>query len=133
MAFSGWLIKFGTMELPNRFLSGYVSTPNQRLEISADRDGNAYLHRETSPNYKSTVKLEVMPMSEPEKILFKSIVDSGVSNARERKVNITYWNMETHNYDTADFYMPDIEYALSNIDSSGVPHYKGFSVELVQY
>lgn len=133
MAFAGWLAKFGDYELPNAFLTRYVSTPNQRIELSAERDGNVYLHRETSPNYKSVVKLDIIPMNENQKILFKSIVDSGMINVRERKVNLTYWNTETHTYDNAEFYIPDIEYAIDHIDSDGIPHYEAFTVEMVQY
>lgn len=133
MAFSGWLVKFGELELPYAFIKRYVSTPNQRVELSAERDGNVYLHRETSPNYKSTVKLEIMPLNENQKILFKSIVDSGIINERERKVNLTYWNTETHTYDNAEFYISEIEYAIDHIDSDGIPHYEEFTVEMIQY
>lgn len=130
--FKGWLVRFGDMQLPNSFLKRYISTPNQRVEISAERDGNVYLHRETSPNYKSTVKLEVMPLSESQKVLFQSIINNGVTNARERKVKIYYWNIETHKYDDGEFYMPDIEYTISHIDENG-PQYDSFTVELIQY
>lgn len=130
--FSGWLVRFGAQQLPNSFLKRYISTPNQRIELSAQRDGNVYLHRETSPNYKSTVKLEVMPLSESQKVLFQNIVASGITNVRERKVNLGYWNTETHTYETGEFYMPDIEYTISHIGDDG-PRYDSFTVELIQY
>lgn len=131
--FAGWLAKFGDYELPNSFLSKYSSTPNQRIELSAERDGNVYLHRETSPNYKTTVKLGIMPLPEAEKVLLKSIIDFGIINERERKAELSYWNIETHTYETAEFYMPDIEYTISHIDSEGIPHYEAFEIELIQY
>lgn len=130
--FKGWLVRFGSTQLPNSFLKRYISTPNQRIELSAQRDGNVYLHRETSPNYKSTVKLEVMPLSESQKVLFQGIVAGGTTNARERKVKLEYWNTETHTYETGEFYMPDIEYTISHIDDDG-PRYDSFTVELIQY
>ena len=45
MAFQGWLIKFGDTVLPNKYLTGYKDTPNQRLELAAYRDTEALLHR----------------------------------------------------------------------------------------
>lgn len=48
--FEGWLIKFGGVILPNKFIlaDGWNSTPNQRIDIKAYRDANVLLHRETS-------------------------------------------------------------------------------------
>ena len=47
--FEGWLIKFGGIILPNSFIlaDGWNSVPNQRVELSAYRDANILLHRET--------------------------------------------------------------------------------------
>ncbi len=131
--FLGWLAKFGDTQLPNSFVKRYISTPNQRIELSAERDGNVYLHRETSPNYKSTVKLEIMPLKESEMVLFKSILDNGLINERERKRSMTYWNTETHSYASGEFYCPDTEYAIAFIDQDNEPHYESFTLEFIQY
>jgi hypothetical protein len=136
MGYAGYNVKFGAYELPNRFLQkdGYTSTPNQRTELSAERDGNIYLHRETSPNYKTSIKLSIMPLSESELQLFHSIVNTDVTIERERKHgSLTYWNVDEHAYKTAEFYVPDIEYTQSFIDSNGIPHYKEFVMELIEY
>ena len=36
--YKGYLVKFGSMALPNAFLTRYVSTPDQRTEKKAWRD-----------------------------------------------------------------------------------------------
>ena len=59
MAFKGWLIKFGNTVLPNKYLEKYKSTPNQRLELDASRDATALLHRQTSPNYKTSLTVPI--------------------------------------------------------------------------
>ena len=49
MAYSGYLLKVGGKQIPNKFiqLSTYSITPNQRMESSAERDTTGMLHRET--------------------------------------------------------------------------------------
>ena len=65
MAFEGWLIKFGNVQLPNSYLlaDGWESTPNQRIEIKAWRDANVLLHRDTSSNFKTSLKLNIREMN----------------------------------------------------------------------
>ena len=46
--YKGYLVKFGSMALPNAFLTRYVSTPDQRTEKKAWRDNNNDLQRVTS-------------------------------------------------------------------------------------
>lgn len=132
-AYDGYLLKFGSHVLPNSFIQKYNSKPNQRLELSAERDGNAYLHRETSPNYKSTVKPTIMPLYDGQLELFKAIVADGMVNERERKVHLTYWNVETQSYKSGDFYIPDIEYTVKHITDDGQLVYEGFEFELIEY
>lgn len=63
--FEGWLIKFGGVILPNKFIlaDGWNSTPNQRIDIKAYRDANVLLHRETSKNYKTSLRLNIGGMN----------------------------------------------------------------------
>ena len=58
--YKGYLVKFGSMALPNAFLTRYVSTPDQRTEKKAWRDNNNDLQRVTSPNFKTTLKLYML-------------------------------------------------------------------------
>lgn len=134
MAFQGWLIKFGDTVLPNKYLTGYKDTPNQRLELAAYRDTEALLHRETSPNFKSKIVLSVRELLLGEKIVFKAIVDSGLVLETERRVAITYWNSEEMEYKTGIFYMPDIEYEIKHVSESKLNMlYSAFQIELIEY
>ena len=91
MAFKGWLIKFGNTVLPNKYLEKYKSTPNQRLELDASRDATALLHRQTSPNYKTSLTVPIRKLYLGEKIVVKAIIDAGIVSGgeRERKVSVT--------------------------------------------
>ena len=136
--FNGWLIKFGQQIMPNDFLvvEGWKAIPNQRTEIDAYRDGNNLLHRETSESFKTKIVMSVADLELAEKIRFLEIVNAGMINARERKVNVTYWNDETNQYVTSPtgFYIPDIEWVIERIDEDNLNiHYKKFTITLIEY
>lgn len=136
--FNGWLIKFGEQIMPNEFLlvDGWEATPNQRTELDAYRDGNNLLHRETSENFKTKLVMSVADLDLADKIRFQSIVNSGMIDAKERKVNVTYWNDETNRYVTSPtgFYMPDIKWVIERVDEDEKNiHYKKFTITLIEY
>lgn len=133
--YKGYLLKFGDYQLPNSFLNKYPSTPNQRIEKKAFRDNTEYLNRVTSPNFKSTLKPEIRSLSLDETILFESIKSKGLLSLDERKYLVTYWNRETLDYATGEFYIPDIEYNISHIacEETGELYYESFTLEMIQY
>src|SRR5699024_1759560 len=113
--YNGYLVAFGTYQLPNSFLVRYVSTPNQRIEKKAWRDNTEYLQRVTSKNYKTTLKLEIRPLTQGEKDLFESIKSNCLLNLDQRKYSAKYWNLETGLYSEGENYVPDIEYDINHI------------------
>lgn len=136
--FRGWLIKFGSQVLPNDFLllEGWSATPNQRTEVDAYRDGNNLLHRETSENFKTKITLSVREMELEDKIRFQSIVNSGMIDAVQRKVDVTYWNDETNQYVTSQtgFYIPNFDWKISRVDEeNNLLYYKDFTLTLIEY
>lgn len=119
MAYKGYLLKFGGTPLPNKYLAydSYTITPNQRTEIAAYRDQNTNkLHRETIPFFKTKIDCETHVMYEDEKIEFQSILRSGLVNAIERKYNVEYYDTEENAYKTGEFYIPDTEFKIINVD-----------------
>ena len=126
---------FGSMPLPNSFLKRYVSTPDQRTEKKAWRDNNNNLQRVTSPNFKSTLKLEIRPLSQKEKDLFNSIKGNGLIDVDQRKYSVRYWNLDTGVYGSGDFYVPDTEFAISHIadNDTGEMFYESFTLEKIDY
>lgn len=137
--FNGWLIQFGGIILPNSFIlaDGWESTPNQRVEIDAFRDANVLLHRETSENFKTSLKLNIRGMSLKEMTAFKNVIGLAtldVTSKRERKLMVTYWNDEELNYKTATMYMPDVTYSIHTVDEDEKNiEYNPFSIELIEY
>lgn len=138
MAFEGWLIKFGSTAVPNKYLEKYKDTPNQRVELSAYRDTAVLLHRETSPNTKTKITVPIKKLYLGEKILLKAIIDSGIiddeEGKRQRKAAVTYWNSEDMDYKSGIFYIADIEYTISHVDERKLNMvYEPFEIKLTEY
>jgi len=137
--FEGWLIKFGNVVLPNSYLlaDGWESTPNQRLESDAYRDANMLLHRETSGNFKTSIKLNIREMTLEEKSAFKNVIGLATlpeSARRERRVLVTYWNDETLTYCSTEMYMTDTTYSIHYVDEEECDiEYNPFTLELIEY
>lgn len=137
--FSGWLIKFGDVVLPNSFIlaDGWESTPNQRVEIDAYRDANVLLHRETSENFKTSITLNIRAMNLEEMTAFKAViglVTLDINNKKQRRLMVTYWNDEELEYKTATMYMPDVTYSIHTVDEVDRDiEYNGFTIELIEY
>lgn len=135
--FKGYLLKFGDQVFPNQYLSfdNNTSTPNQRTEIDAYRDGNNLLHRQTSPNYKTKLEYTIKEgLTLEQKIEWQNIVKSGLVNAQQRKYQVTYWNDEINDYKTMTAYIPDTEYPIQRIDQkSGTIYYQSVRLALIEY
>lgn len=137
MAFSGYLIKFGDTVLPNNLLKleGWNSTPNQRLDSEAERDADMLLHRSTSANTKTKIVFQTKDsLTLAEKMQLQAVINAGMVNLTERKVNATYWNDETNDYVTSatGFYIPDINFVIERISGNDII-YKSAQITLIEY
>lgn len=130
--YNGYLLKFGNNIMSNKYITAFSSTPNQRLETSAERDQNGTLQRATLPNYKTKILFSTHILHLDEKIDFQSIINLSMANKLQRKCRVTYWNDETNSYYTSYFYIPDIEYTVMNAEKSDIT-YQPITVELIEY
>lgn len=130
--YNGWLLKFGNNIMPNKYITAFSSTPNQRLETSAERDQNGTLQRATLPNYKTKISFSTHILHLDEKIDFQSIINLSMANKLQRKCRVTYWNDETNSYYTSYFYIPDIEYTVMNAEKNDIT-YQPITIELIEY
>lgn len=137
--YSGWLISFGNVILPNSFLlaDGWTTNPNQRIEEDAYRDANALLHRETFDKFKSRIKLTIRDMNLEERKAFDAVIGLatlGYTEKKQRKLMITYWNDEELKYTTGTFYMADPEYNIHTTDDVKMDiWYNSFELEFIEY
>lgn len=77
--YNGYLLKFGNNIMPNKYITAFSSTPNQRLETSAERDQNGTLQRATLPNYKTKFRFQLTFF-----ILTKRLIFSRLSTSQWR-------------------------------------------------
>lgn len=136
--FEGWLLKFGSVILPNSFLlaDGWEETPNQRTEIEAYRDADILLHRETSKNYKSKFKITIRELNLSEMEAFHAVLNGSIVNEKERKIDITYWNSEVLDYvhSVTNFYLTDTTYKIHTIDELKKDiNYNSFFMTFIEY
>ncbi len=124
MAFNGYLIKFVNTGriFPHELIAKdtYKSTPLQRTEITAFRDNNNLLHRETSPNYKSKVEFQTLQLNIANLQKIRNALDMAFDNEQQRKIKVEYWDDELLSYRTMTAYIPDITYEVKKITNNDI-------------
>ena len=125
MAFAGYLIKVAKkesdthVEIPLAYMRAetYKVTPQQRMEWSAERDVNGYLHRVTVENKPPKIEFNTPMMTSADIVALNTILQNAYSNVSERKLNVEYYDAESDSYKRHDCYMPDVDYEIRNVDS----------------
>lgn len=135
--FAGYLIKFGDTVLPNELLalSGWNTTPNQRIEKSAKRNASQTLIRKTARETKTKINFQTKDnLTLAEKKRIQAVIQSGMVDALQRKVNITYWDDENNDYKTSatGFYIADVQYPIKSIKGNNII-YGSVKYTLVEY
>lgn len=135
MGFNGYLLKFGNVKFPLKYLmvSSYSAAPDQRTELQTFRTEDNQLHRIISPSYKTQIDFQTIPnMTNYEKTEMFKVFRNGLVSDIERKYKVEYWNDETDTYKTGYFYMPDISFTIKQIDGSSLI-YDSVSISLIEY
>lgn len=131
--YRGYLLKFGNTVFPNHYFLEYSSTPDQRLETSAERTNNGYLVRSTLPNGKTGITFSTHILHLNDKIAMQNIFSQGLVNSVQRKYRVTFWDDEINQYRTnVEMYMPDVQYTVMEASQNDIL-YNPISIELIQY
>lgn len=117
MAYAGYLVKIGATELPMKYiqLSSYTVTPNQRLDIEAERDATGVLHREVVDHTASKIEFSTPYIKGSEVAVLNAMLQAAYTDVKSRSITIEYFDPETNGYKTADCYMPDVEYNIYSV------------------
>ena len=99
MAFSGYLIKVSSTEngtfteIPLKYMRAetYNVTPQQRMEWSAERDVNGFLHRVTVDNQPPKIEFNTPCMTNSDIVALNTILQSAYSSAAERKLWVQFY------------------------------------------
>lgn len=136
--FRGYLLKATKTNtiFPMKYISydTWESTPKQREELKAYRDDNTRnLTRVTAQGMKSIFSFETREgLHLDEKIEIQNFFTNGESDNHQRKINLQYWNDETNQYETADFYRPDIAFPIRKITGNDII-YGAMKFSFVEY
>lgn len=139
MAFNGYLIKLGGSNgtvLPLEYikLSGYNSTPNQRMESEAERAVTGLLHRTTVEHTATKVEFTTPMMTNKQVADMMTLFRSVWSSTSERKLDLEYYDEETDSYKTGTFYMPDIKFTIDHIDLAlNLVYYGETRIAFIEY
>lgn len=140
--FRGYLIKatLTNQIFPLSYINygSWDSTPKQREEIKAYRDDNTRdLTRVTAEGMKSVFGFETRAnLHLTDKQAIQAFFYNAESDHHQRKVNLQYWNEETNQYETADFYRPDMNFPIRKIIDNGTESdiiYGSLKLEFVEY
>ncbi|MCD8371800.1 MAG: hypothetical protein LUD27_00670 [Clostridia bacterium] len=133
-SFAGFLLKTADGTILDKFIQAdkYVTTPDQRQDSDSYRDGYGELHRTVLSNVVTDLKITTVPMTLEEKLCFFDAIYSGLEEKAERKVTLTYWNDETHDYCTDTFYIPDIKFTIHHYDDKTI-YYDAAEIEFIGY
>lgn len=135
--FQGYLLKFGDVEFPNKYLEydNQQSTPNQRTEAEAYVDANNHLHRVTLPKYRSKIEYNTVDgLTLADKVAIQNILRQGLVDSVQRKYLVTYWNEEDNEYKTSYFYIPDTTFQIERLnEKTNDIIYKSLKLTLIEY
>ena len=135
MAFEGYLMKsFGTI-FPHKYIqiSTYQTTPSQRQDLDSYQDSKGNLHRTVVPHDRSKIVFKTMDnLKLAEKQEIQAFFNGAMTNARERKVTLAYWNDEDNMYKTGSFYIPDVTYPIKRIMGNDIV-YGSVEYHLIEY
>ena len=140
MAFNGKLLelKVGAnyVEFPLQYIkySSYKATPDQRMESSANRATSGKLVRQTVSHTATKVEFETPPITNADLAAIMTRFTNAFTDALQRKLTARYYDTITDAYKTGDFYVPDIETSITNVDvDKKIIYYDSIRFALIEY
>ncbi|MEG1564125.1 MAG: DUF6711 family protein [Bacteroides sp.] len=122
MAFAGWLVKAGGIEIPMKYIKyrTYIVAPNQRLDIAAERVATGVLERTVVDHAPSKIEFTTPNLSNHAIADLNAILRAAFTNTRERRLTLTYYAPDLDGYQTGEFYMPDTVYTIYSVNANTI-------------
>lgn len=105
------------VKFPLNYISekSYKFTPNSRTDLNSGlNNANGRLVRKVLPHTRSKLEFETRKLDSNE--FLDVIKHLGILDNLERKVTLECFNLETMNYDTDEFYLPDYTPQIDTIN-----------------
>lgn len=143
MAYAGYLLKFtgSNHSIPMGWIfeKSYKITPNRRQDLDPFRDANGLLHRNVIDHAPSTVEFQFRRPTSAMMAQFHTLLNGEYNShpdssirSRERKVSLQYYVPEIDNYQTGEFYIPNLEYTIDYVHDNKI-FYSAVKVEFIEY
>ena len=140
MAFNGKLIELKTngswVNFPIKYIKAesYKVTPDQRMESEANRSADGYLKRTTVDHTASKIDFTTTNLTNTDVKRINDMRTAAFTNAKQRKVDVRYYNPDTDSYNTGTFYMPDVDYEINRVDlQTNTVHYNPIRFAFIEY
>ena len=140
MAFNGKLIELYThgvyVEFPLKYIKAekYKVTPNQRMEVNANRATTGILHRNTVEHTSSKIDFDTPPITNEDVNIINTMLSSAYTDELQRKLDIRYYDTSSDTYKTGTVYVPDIDYNILRVDKvNNIIFYDSVRIAFIEY
>lgn len=108
MAFQAWLLKVGDTDISKYVdIETYKVSPDQRADLDSDRNGLNILYREVADHYTTKIEFNTIPLEAWEMTEFLQAMEKAYIKEKERKVIVTYFDVNTGGYKSGEMYVPN--------------------------
>jgi len=135
--FNGKLIELKTgnsyVELPLKYIKAesYQITPHQRMESSANRATTGVLVRNTVDHTASKIEFNTPPVTIN---AINTLLGNAYTDAKQRKLDLRYYDPSTDDYKEGTFYVPDIDFPITRVEvTAQVVHYDSIRFAFIEY
>ena len=108
MAFQAWLLKVGDTDISKYVdIETYKVSPDQRADLDSDRNGLNILYRDVADHYTTKIEFNTIPLEAWEMTEFLQAMEKAYIKEKERKVIVTYFDVNTGGYKSGEMYVPN--------------------------
>lgn len=134
MSYSGYLIKVGDEIVPNDLIryKTYKVTPNQRQDLDSHVMEDGYLRRNVLVHTRTKIEFNLKRIDNTQMNEVMSLIQRNMINALERKVELTYYDPETDQYNQGTFYVPDPNYTIYSLSRDKI-QYEETRIAFIEY
>lgn len=133
MAFQNFLLKVGDTDISKYIdIENYKVSPDQRADLDSDRNGLNILYREVADHYTTKIEFNTVPLEAAEMTELLQSLEKSFTNVKERKILVTYFDVNTGAYKTGEMYVPN--YTVETKSWSGLElWYKPLRLAFIEY
>lgn len=129
MSFKGYLINIGNnptstseqlennvMHFERYIIAQSYHVSKKPLDLDSKRDGDGILRRNVLEHVPYTISFNLRKLNNHEVQDFMNHVRNSFTLAKERKLNLNFYNPEDDDYKTIEVYLVDPDFTIDHID-----------------